>query len=288
MLLNLKYMRFLKNYKIITFLAIISLFFNIFAAQGASAQSDTNEVVTIVADVWCPYNCKPESYNPGFMIEIVREIFAKHNIEVQYMNMPWGRAIAEVRKGNYNAIIGAAHNDAVDFVFPKEAQGISKYGMYVRGNDARQYNGINSLQGKIVGVIENYDYGGNFMRYIQRNRGNNTLVQFVSGENALELNMKKLTNKRIDVIVEDQSVMSNALQCLGLQDEIKFVGDLEDISSEAAEVHIAFSPQNSRSAEYAKIVSEGTEGLRNSGRLQEILAKYNVSDWKITKDTNVE
>jgi hypothetical protein len=39
---------------------------------------------------------------------------------VKYQVLPWKRSIIEVRKGNYNAIIGAVKEETPDFIFPEE------------------------------------------------------------------------------------------------------------------------------------------------------------------------
>jgi polar amino acid transport system substrate-binding protein len=248
--------------------------------QAAALRTSGTETITIVADVWCPYNCSPESYNPGFMIEIAREVFKEKEIEIAYSNIPWARAIEEARKGNYTAIVGATKGDAPDFIFPDIAQGISKNGFYVRAGETWKYNGLNSLKDKIVGAIEDYDYAGDLGKYMKENKNNNLRVQFVSGDEALSLNIKKLLNRRIDVIVEDEAVMSETIQRLSLQDKIVFVADSSAATSEDSYLFLAFSPKNPRALEYAKILSQGTTKLRESGRLQEILEKYNVQDWK--------
>lgn len=42
-----------------------------------STQVKAEEVITLVADEWCPYNCVPNSEKPGYAIEIAQEIFNK-------------------------------------------------------------------------------------------------------------------------------------------------------------------------------------------------------------------
>lgn len=260
-------------------LLVICAFYSFASVAQNSAQPNNSgkpEVVTIVADLWCPYNCEPTSYNPGFMIEIAREALAEKNIEIQYSNIPWARAIEETRKGSYTAIVGAAKGDAEDFIFPDVPQAVSRNIFYVRAGETWQYKGVNSLKEKILAVIEDYDYGEEMKNYIAENKNNNTRIQSVSGEDALAINIKKLLNRRVDVIIENEAVMQGSLQKMALQDKIAPAGGLnmED------DLYLAFSPKNSKSSEYAKIISEGTKKMRETGRLQEILDKYNVKDWQ--------
>lgn len=45
-------------------------------------------------------------------------------------------------------------------------------------------------------------------------------------------------------------------------------------------IYIAFSPEIKDSQRYAQILSKGIKELRKSGRLKEILSKYDLMDWK--------
>jgi len=49
-------------------LSIIALLLSLFLISPAIA-----DTITIRADVWCPYNCEPDSEKPGYMIEIVQK-----------------------------------------------------------------------------------------------------------------------------------------------------------------------------------------------------------------------
>ncbi|QTA83556.1 Uncharacterized protein dnl_59690 [Desulfonema limicola] len=50
--------------------------------------------------------------------------------------------------------------------------------------------------------------------------------------------------------------------------------------SEVSFIYIAFSPVNPESSKYARILSQGIIELREKGRLQQILGKYHLKDWK--------
>jgi len=55
----------------------------------------------------------------------------------------------------------------------------------------------------------------------------------------------------------------------------------DDLTSvEASYVYIAFSPFFKQSKTYAKILSDGIIKYRKNGKLQKILNKYGLKDWK--------
>ena len=62
------------------------------------------EKIILAADMWCPYNCEPDSKNPGFLIEMAKIIFEEHDIEIEYRLMPWSKALDAVKNGSIHAI----------------------------------------------------------------------------------------------------------------------------------------------------------------------------------------
>lgn len=240
---------------------------SLFNAQAAT--------ITIVADEWCPYNCEPGSDKPGFMIEIAQKTLGAAGHTIDYKNMPWSRAIDEARKGKFDAIVGAAKDDAPDFVYPSVSLGVSGSIFAVRKGETWKYAGIDSLAGHSIGVIQDYSYDDDFDKYVEANAKDSAKLQVAAGESALETNIKKLEAKRIDAMVEDKSVLNYALSQMGKAGAFDVAGALGD-----AEVYIAFSPAKKESAEYAKLLSEGLQKLRASGELKTILAKYGLEDWK--------
>lgn len=46
------------------------------------------DVITLVADEWCPYNCTPDTDHPGFMIEIAQYAFEHAGHTIVYTTIP--------------------------------------------------------------------------------------------------------------------------------------------------------------------------------------------------------
>ena len=230
------------------------------------------EVITIRADEWCPYNCEPGSDNPGFMIEIAQYAFEKAGHQVDYKTLPWARAIIDSRSGTYNAIVGAFVGDAPDFIFPENELAINTNAFFIRKGDPWRFTGLESLKTIRLGVIRDYSYGDDMDAYVEQNQ-NTKWVQVASGEDALVQNMRKLSGKRIDVLVEDSAVFYHELK--QTKQESALFEEAGDLGRE--KVYIAFSPNHPRSEEYARILSDGVAELRASGKLQEILSKYGIT-----------
>lgn len=229
--------------------------------------------LVLVADKWCPYNCKPKDTKPGFIVEIAREVFARHDIHVKYEIMPWSRAIDMAKQGVVDGIIGATKDEVPDFIFPQFSQGASGTAFFVNPGETWRYDGMPSLQKIWLGVIQDYDYGEVMNRYIKARQGNG--VDFVTGDNATQINIKKLYNKRLTAILEDPVVLSYQASVLNLKREFINAGNINTL-----EVYIAFAPKKQKASKrYAEILTDGMVWLRQTGQLQVILARYGLQDW---------
>jgi len=234
------------------------------------------ETITIRADNWPPFNGNPRDAKAGYMIEVLREIYGPLGHKIDYQLLSWDDSLASVRKGEFNAVVGASRNDATDFIFPQESFGESTNTFFVPDKSQWVYNGMASL-GKIkLGVIEDYAYSDAIDAYLKANKNNGKVV-VGRGEEALALLINKLQSGKVDAIVEDASVMLYALMKLGVPP-----GQIKAASSaqESQTLYVAFAPGIPASKGYAQQFDAGIRKLRASGKLQQILTRYNLSDWK--------
>lgn len=240
------------------------------AMACATAHADT---VTIRADHWYPMNGTPGATQPGFMIEIAQQTLAKGGHTVDYALMPWERAIYSAQKGQIDCIVGAYKSDAPDLLFPENSQGVDTVAAYVKKGSAWRYTDLDSLKTVKLGAISGYGYGDEIDAYIEKNPQN---VQLIGGDTALDQNIKKLTAGRIDVLIESPAVFNAKIKDLQLEGQFEQAGTLSEIEN----LYIACTPAKASSKTYIKLISEGTEALRQSGELAKILEKYGLKDWK--------
>ncbi|MEI6559352.1 MAG: transporter substrate-binding domain-containing protein [Rhodospirillaceae bacterium] len=231
--------------------------------------------ITLRADEWCPYNCAAGSDKPGYGIEIVKEIFAKAGHTIEYGTEAWARALEECGKGTVVAVIGAARKDAPTFVYPESHYGIADNSFVVRKGNPWRLAGVESLEKLKVGIIQGYAYDGTVGDYLTANLANKARTDVVGGDNALELNLKKVVAGRVDTTVDAMAVLSYKINQLGIADKLEMAG-----TTDQSLIYVAFSPGHPKAREYAKLFDEGLAGLRASGRLKQILDRYNLKDWQ--------
>lgn len=251
-----------------------SLMICFFLASLVSTES-TAAAITIRADYWPPFNGDPENVKTGYMIEVLREIFVPLGQTIDYRMLSWDESLEAVRKGTFNAVVGANRDDAPDFVYPAEPLGLSGTGFFVKSGNPWKYEGIESLRKVRLGVIEAYSYNDELDAYIKTNRKSAQIVES-SGDTALAALIKMLQTGQVDVVVEDPNVMM-----FNLMDMKVPAGEViaRGMTAEKEELFVAFSPALPASKAYARQFDEGIRKLRNNGKLRQILSRYGLSDW---------
>ena len=231
--------------------------------------------ITLRADSWPPYNDEPNSAKPGYLIEIAELVFAAKGHKIDYQLMPWTRCLDSVRQGTYDAAVGTDKSESPDFVFSDEGLGYNASGFFVKKGNNWKYSGIDSLKQVRLGIIDGYGYFDQLTDYIN-DKANAKKLFAATGDDALPKLLKMLAAGRIDAIVENLNVMNLAIEEGGYKGAIVSAGDVE----EKTMLYLGFSPAKESSKEYARILSDGIQELRQSGKLQEILSRYGLDDWK--------
>jgi polar amino acid transport system substrate-binding protein len=245
----------------------------LFCAATLPADAET---ITLVADEWPPFNSTPDKQPEGYMVDIAREVFKAHGIKVVYQIVPWKRALEGTRKGEYTAAIGPTKDEASYLVFPKEELARNRLSFWVKKGNPWRFKNRDSIRQISLGVAEGYDYRQWLNVYARNNRNDKSRIQFVSGTNPMDMNLRKLMAGRIGAVVDNEAVIRYTAKQHGLLESIALAG----YDTEPAYCYIAFSPANPRSPEYARILSEGIVKLRKNGGLKKNLAVYGLKDWK--------
>ena len=240
------------------------------ALLPALAGADT---IRLRADAWFPVNGDPQAVKPGFGVEALRTVWHEAGHQLDYRLMSWGRSLEAVRDGSADCVIGAYKADAPDLRFPDQALGRDSVGVYVRATDDWQYNGIESLSRRTVGVISEYSYGEELDAWLA-DSANATRIQMAYGVDALEGNIRKLLAGRVDVLLESPLIMNTALLKLDLARFVRLSAE----GKPPTPFYIACSPTNPKVPEWLRQFDEGMIRLRQSGQWRALLESYGLAE----------
>jgi len=241
------------------------------------------KTISIVSDEWCPYVCD-DKQNPGFFIEVAREVFTNAGYKFEYTLLPWQRALDEAAKGSFDGVGVVNTVEGADFLLHEEPLGITIYKFFVKAGNKWRYKDIKSLESITLGVMDGIDYGQAITDYVEKNRSNPERVQIISAETTFDKNVKKVLAGRIDAMFEDKFVLGHYLKQHGMEDKIADAGTSVDPNYLDEEyLYIGFSKKKPNSKVNSAVLSSGIKELRKSGKLKIILDKYGVTDWNDIK-----
>ena len=236
------------------------------------------ETITIRADEWLPYN-GPSTLRPaGYMIDLAMRIAKDHGHTIDYRHLPWDDALAAVKKGEFDCVVGANEEEAEGMVLPGLSWGSSQSVAYTLEGSKQVIGSIEAIKAKRLIYIPGYSYGEELDPWIEQNAGNPAVVVPVtSGGRAAMSAISKLVAKLGDVFVEDRNVIAHNLKQLDMVGRLKAQVVVDE---EPTPIFIACTKANLRGAQFTSMFEEGTRQLRASGELGKILEPYGLTDWE--------
>ncbi len=241
----------------------------------------TADQIYVVADPYFPYTGELDAEKPGYLVELIQQIFEKEGHTVKYRTLPWLRALMMIEKGKADCIAGAYADDARNLGIDVPVNETGVWYMYFfakKGSPAASwaYDGSpRSLSRIRLGVISGYEYGPEFDPYIKSATSRH--VEACSGEDALATSIKMLLSGRVDIVMEEYGVFVNTARSLGVWDHIVNVGKEHGGGNKH---YVFFSRKISQYSEYTKMFARGMDELRRNGQLVKLLERYGLKDWK--------
>lgn len=221
--------------------------------------------ITAAGDPYPPYG-DPKHPDGGLGMEIIRAAFKTQGHEVAMEYVPWARAESGVKNGTY---------DIVPFTWRTEARlkvllfstsfAVGNVRFIKRKGDPFEFNGLESLNGKLVGTVRGYGYGDAFNAASTFTRENG---------NDLMTNIKKLLRQRIDLTLEDEIV---ARSIIGAEDpqaleQIEFAKTPLSVNP----LYVTAGLQNPKAQEIIGAFNKGLEIIKANGTYDRIFKKYGL------------
>jgi polar amino acid transport system substrate-binding protein len=259
-------------FQIITLFCII---ITVFTNSASASDSDKREKLVIASGNWCPYACNPKDPNPGYLIELVTEAFDIYEIDVEYKMMPWHTALDLLSEDKIDAVVGIGEAEGRGFVLTNVPQAYGYVSAFTQSDSEWVYDGIESLNGKKMSLILDYNVEDSIKQFIAANFPKNPNLFIVeTGENAVIEAIKSLIDKSTEIYVEDETVVNYYLD----QHNIKTIRNAGRISPTALPIFVAFSTTSPKAEYFKKMLEEGSRSLTATGDVRELRKKYKISE----------
>lgn len=241
-------------------------------ATGALALSEaraltapnTGTTVRLVVGEWAPY-FSPALPQLGLFAQIVSEAFGRVGLAVEYVQVPWKRALVDVEAGLLHGSPGWALNEerALKFLYSDPVI-ISRDALFFLKRRPLVYERDDDLRGKQLGATAGYHYGA--------------AVHHMEAEQALKLDraptdeasMRKLLLGRVDAVLMNRVAGLHLLRNKFTPAERALIS-VSDKFITAKTSHLLMTRKLPEGAIMLQAFDRGLAALSREGRVQQIL-----------------
>ncbi len=226
-------------------------------------------VIRIGAVDYAPFYYFDDETFSGPTAEVLIEAFKRMDMDVEIKKYPWLRLLELMKSGDVDIIVDVFVNEErLKYLDYSSEKLITHYtSLFARLDSEIEFAGdLSELDSYSVGIVEGYYFGEDVSNAIADGRIS------VDRTDTTELNIEKLYNRRVDIIIELLAIGETMLMQLEYSDEIKALQP--SIYTESS--YLGFSKVNDLQ-ETIKLYDETINEMRNDGTIDAIYDKYGVA-----------
>lgn len=230
---------------------------------GASAHAADFTIAALKG--WPPFSGK-DLPNKGFSNDVTQTALERMGHSAEIKVMPWARALEMAKRGKFEVLPSVWYSDErakkLKFTDPIASNRIV---FIKKKGDPFEFNGVESLTGKSVGIVQDYDYSEEFLNAenFERQRAN-----------SLKINLRKLLGGRVDLTLGDEFVAKYAMN-KNMPDRADKVAYTEGALSEK-KLHVTFSRTLDNVDSIVADFNEELEAMREDGTYDAILKRHKL------------
>ncbi|NQZ81227.1 MAG: transporter substrate-binding domain-containing protein [Colwellia sp.] len=228
------------------------------------------EIIKVAGIDWCPQICINDE-KPGYVVELVNEVFkgTKYSLEIDHF--PWSRAIKNVLQGKYDALLAPAKAEAPNLIYPKHEVGKQRMCFFTKKSSQWSYSGPESLANLQIGIAVDTSIE-ELNEYVKNN-----LAQFQFQpyhERYVLQNARKLDKKRTDTFLMTKNTTLYSLSLAGLADRYREAGCVSNTS-----IFMAFTPELSKKnnvEEMTLVFDRRMAEIYNTSFIDKLMRRYGL------------
>ena len=253
---------------------LVIIFFGIMTTAASG-----NPPLKISTTHWPPYTDIENKHSPGFLVEVVRDVFALMKQDIIIRSRPWKRVQYEVEYGLADGAFAAALTDERSkySVYPDEAIGDLIYVFFIlkENKETFTFNSYSDLRDLSIGVLEGAAVN-KLKEFREAGKRWKNLKPLV-GEKSLLLNPLKLQSGSIDCYVDGLLPGLTTIKFLQKEEKLKKeIIPYRKKTIQETKLFLIFSKKAGFTAKHP-VVLNFTKTLRvfkTSEKYKQILSRY--------------
>lgn len=227
-----------------------------------------DKIIQLVTDSYIPYGFEENGVLKGVAVDIVQEMFKRRGYTVELQMLPWTRALQMVQDGDADGIFCAFYSDerAVYLDYMQEPLAYEAMYCYSLKNSSVRFDGtLESLGPYRVGVIQDWFYGEPFEQAV---KNGDLHVQKVTD---LSINIQKLLDGRIDVVLNPRAATQYYLKQMAVQDQIV---EQPALFRDPTGLYLGFAKKRLTDQELVREMDAALLEMKKDGTYQKIVDRY--------------
>ncbi|ABC32128.1 ABC-type amino acid transport/signal transduction systems, periplasmic component/domain [Hahella chejuensis KCTC 2396] len=243
---------------------------NVFVLSAAMVFSGASaaEKVTLANGEWAPY-LSENLKEYGVISDVVKKAFAKENIEVEYVFLPWKRGYEDAKSGKLNGslIWSRTEDREKDFDYSDTVIDLKTVAFYKKGSGF-DWSDAASMKGKKLGGVTGYSYG-----FDDEEKSGLVSIERVSSADA---NVKKLLAGRLDAYMEDLDVGSELMNSMGVMDQV----EVHPKPIKEKSYHLILNKSQPENKKLMDAFNRGLQALKDSGEYDKMIEASRRGEYK--------
>lgn len=238
---------------------------------NALAAADNTKVIKVNAIDWCPQICLSKE-KPGYVVELVEEVFKNTDYQLNIQIYPWSRAIKNVTEGKADALLSPAKSEAPQLLYPQTPVGFQQMCFFNLADNTWHYQGISSLAGQQIGIANDTSIEelNDFVK------SHPEQFQFQPyHERYISQSLAKLEKKRMDSFLFTKNSTLFSLFSNKKSEKFKVAGCVSK-----APIYMAFSPSPTKQAQISQMMVQFDNQLlklQKTGYTEKLMKKYHLT-----------
>lgn len=212
----------------------------IFIVLGGTVSGKAQTPLDILTLEFPPYAYTENDEIKGFAVELVREAFDRMDVAMEIRILPWARSIRYLQDGDADGLFAMIKTDERETFadYPENPLVYENRSFFAHTDSDITFDGnLQGFKDYRIGDVHGFSHGEKYDNAVKEG-----ILSNIDYTNSNEQNVKKLVNKRLDLIISDKYIVWDLLKQMDAQDTLQHVYDLEQIPS-----YLAFSKKRNLS-----------------------------------------